>query len=110
MGVLLAGLSVGSYPNACSSLSRPHIYKGVRSDRGSRYARAMIHRAPTVLLAALGTACASAAGFAEAPHTGQLAFLIAACVLAAALQTVTLKKCMQHYVGVNASPSWHVLY
>jgi hypothetical protein len=48
----------------------------------------MIRRALTVLLVALATACASAAGFTEAPHTEQLAFLLGACVFAATLQMV----------------------
>jgi hypothetical protein len=49
----------------------------------------MIRRALTVLLAALATACASAAGFSEAPSVGQLVFVVAACLFAAGLQVVT---------------------
>ena len=37
----------------------------------------MIRCALTVLLAALATACASAARFAEVPQPGQIAFLVA---------------------------------
>jgi hypothetical protein len=46
----------------------------------------MVRRAMTVLLAALAAASAGAAGFTEAPHAGQLAALVAACIFAAALQ------------------------
>jgi hypothetical protein len=52
----------------------------------------MIRRGPSVLLAALATACASAAGFAEAPRPAQLILLMLACVFAAALQLLSLKK------------------
>jgi hypothetical protein len=45
-------------------------------------------RMPTTLLAALGTACAATAGFNDAPHAEQLAFLVAACVFAAALEAM----------------------
>jgi hypothetical protein len=48
----------------------------------------MVRRATTVLLAALGAACASAVGFTEAPSAVQLAALGGACVIAAALQMV----------------------
>ena len=60
----------------------------VRFAAWGRYDRAVDRRMPTVLLAALGTACATSAGFAEAPHAEQLAFLVAACVFAAALEAM----------------------
>lgn len=46
----------------------------------------MTHRAPTVLLAALGTACASTTGFNEIPLSGRIALLVVACVFVGALQ------------------------
>jgi hypothetical protein len=55
----------------------------------------MIRRALTVLLAVLVAACAGATGFNEAPHAGQLIFLVLTCFFAAALQAVTASKIYQ---------------
>ena len=46
----------------------------------------MTSRALTVLLAALGTACASTTGFNEIPLPGRVVLLVAACVFVGALQ------------------------
>jgi len=52
----------------------------------------MIRRVPTVLLAALGAACAGATGFHEIPLPGRIGVLVGACVLAGAVQAVPLQK------------------
>jgi hypothetical protein len=49
----------------------------------------MARRALPVLLAALLTACAGAAGFREVPSVGQVVILVWACIFAAALQMIT---------------------
>lgn len=41
-----------------------------------------------MLLAALATACATGASFTEASHAGQLVLVVAACILAAALEAM----------------------
>ena len=57
----------------------------------------MVLRALTVLFAALVTACAGAAGFNDAPHTGQVVILISAAIFSGAFQALTFKK-TQHSV------------
>jgi hypothetical protein len=49
----------------------------------------MVRRVLPVLYAALGTAYAGAAGFSEAPHSGQLVLLAGACLCAVAYEMVT---------------------
>lgn len=49
----------------------------------------MVRRALTVLFAVLATACAGAAGFADAPHAGQIMLLAGACIFAAAVHWIT---------------------
>jgi hypothetical protein len=59
-------------------------------------------RVLAVLLTALATACAAAAGFDEVPHGGQIIFLVLACVSAAVLQMDAFKK-LWSFVS---TPTW----